>query len=171
MSEDIIYATPDFHVVACLDDDCQSPLTDWEPGFEWDFQVTRQLETTSRNFPGLKHPDYWVYPVYGYSHGGLMLSLTPFSCPWDSGVAGYVAVKRPSRGGEWRTQKLFKAYLAAFIETYNSYLSGDCWGYKVIETGTDEEVDACWGFIGDHTESGLYEQAKDACDHYQNTKE
>lgn len=28
--------------------------------------------------------------VYVYSHGGLALSFSPFSCPWDSWTAGYV---------------------------------------------------------------------------------
>jgi len=167
MSEDIIYATSDFHVVACLDDDCQSPLTNWEPGFEWDFQVNRYISMTSDNFPGTKHPDYWIFPVYGYAHSDITLSLQPFSCPWDSGVAGVVAVKRPSRGGEWRTRKAFLAYLESLIDTLNDYLLGNCWGYEVIDSSTDESVDSCWGYIGDHDTSGLFESAKASCDHYQ----
>lgn len=162
-----IYNTENFHVVVRHDTDPQSPLES-DLGFEFHFGIRRRLETTSRNFPGLKHPDYWVYPVYGYVHSGVALSLTPFSCPWDSGVAGVVAVKRPSRGGEWRTRKAFLAYLEACIATFNDYLSGDCYGYEVVETDTGTVVDSCWGFIGfDHTASGLYEAGKSSCVYFQ----
>jgi len=164
---DIIYKTDDFHVVATHDDDTTNPWTDGEPGFEFDLQVERYISMTSDNFPGTKHPDYWVFPVYGYAHSGIVLSLQPFSCRWDSGVAGVVAVKRPSRGGEWRTRKAFLNYLEGCIDTLNSYLSGDCWGYEVVDTGTEEIVDSCWGFFGEPTESGLYDDAKASCDHYQ----
>lgn len=35
------------------------------------------------------------FPVYAHIHGGLALSITPFSCAWDSGVIGYI--KSPSK--------------------------------------------------------------------------
>ena len=164
----IIYATDDFHVIVRHDYDPQSPFES-DLGFEFNFHIRWELETESPNCPPYRHnKDYWFYPVYGYVHSGVALSLTPFSCTWDSGMAGYVAVKRPSRGGEWRTRKAFLAYLEAYIETFNDYLAGDCYGYEVVETGTDEVVDSCWGFIGfDHTASGLYEAGKGSCDHYQ----
>lgn len=162
-----IYNTENFHVVVRHDTDPQSPFEN-DLGFEFHFGIRRELETESANCPRPRNPDYWYYPVYGYVHSGVALSLTPFSCPWDSGVAGYVAVKRPSRGGEWRTRKAFRAYLEAYIETFNAYLDGSCYGYEVVETGTDEVVDSCWGFIGfDHNESGLYDDGKASCDHYQ----
>lgn len=162
-----IYNTDNFHVVATLDLDPSSPF-DHDLGFEFHFGVPRELETESANCPRPKNPDYWFFPVYGYVHSGVVLSLTPFSCPWDSGMAGYVAVKRPSRGGEWRTRKAFLAYLEAYIETFNDYLAGSCYGYEVVETDTDEVVDSCWGFIGfDHEKSGLYEHGKAACDSHQ----
>ncbi len=162
-----IYNTEDFHVVVRHDNDPQSPLSS-ELGFEFRFGIRRRLETTSANCPRPNNPDYWFYPVYGYVHSGVALSLTPFSCPWDSGLAGYVAVKRPSRGGEWRTRKAFLAYLAGFIREFNDYLAGDCYGYEIVETDTGTVVDSCWGFIGfDHTASGLYEAGKSSCVYFQ----
>lgn len=162
-----IYNTEDFHVIATPDPDPQSPF-DNDLGFEFHFGIRRNLETTSTNCPRPNNPDYWCYPVYGYVHSGVVLSLTPFSCPWDSGLAGYVAVKRPSRGGEWRTRKAFLAYLEACIKTFNDYLAGDCYGYEIVETDTGTVVDSCWGFIGfDHVESGLYEAGKSSCVYFQ----
>lgn len=162
-----IYNTENFHVVVRHDDDPQTPLNP-ELGFEFHLGIRRRLETTSANCPRPNNPDYWFFSVYGYVHSGVALSLKPFSCPWDSGMAGYVAVKRPSRGGEWRTRKAFLAYLEAVIATFNDYLAGDCYGYEVVETDTDTVVDSCWGFVGfDHDKSGLYEAGKDSCDSYQ----
>lgn len=166
-TNEIVYRTEDFHVVVRHDTDPQSPLS-FELGFEFHFGIRRRLETESENCPRPNNPDYWFFPVYGYVHSGVVLSLKPFSCPWDSGMAGYVAVKRPSRGGEWRTRKAFLAYLEACIKTFNDYLAGDCYGYEVVETDTDTVVDSCWGYIGfDHTASGLYEAGKAACDQFQ----
>lgn len=167
MSHEIIYSTNNFHVIARHDTDPQSPFED-DLGFEFCFNISRHLETKSANCPNHPNPDYWFFPIYGYVHSGVSLSLKPFSCPWDSGTAGYIAVKRPSRGGEWRTRKAFLAYAEACIETFNTYLAGACYGYEIVETDTDTAVDSCWGYIGfDHEKSGLYEAGKDSCDHYQ----
>ena len=166
-TNEIIYRTDNFHVVATPDPDPQSPL-ETDLGFEYHFGIRRHLETTSHNCPRPYNPDYWFFPVYGYVHSGVRLSMTPFSCPFDSGMAGYVAVKRPSRGGEWRTRKNFRAYLEGFIQEFNAYLGGACYGYEIVETDTDKVVDSCWGFIGfDHTSSGLYEGGKASCDYSQ----
>ena len=42
-----------------------------------------------------------------------------------------------------------KGYLKAEVETYDQYLTGDAWGYRITDTETDEEVDACWGYFGE----------------------
>jgi len=34
------------------------------------------------------------YPVYAYVHSGVDLSLSPFSCPWDSGQSGVIFISR-----------------------------------------------------------------------------
>ena len=33
-------------------------------------------------------------PLYLYDHSGLTIATTPFSCPWDSGQVGWIAVER-----------------------------------------------------------------------------
>jgi len=52
-------------------------------------------------------------PVYAYIHGGMILSLKPFSCPWDSGLTGYIWTNRDSDA-------------AAFIDALNAWLRRDC---------------------------------------------
>lgn len=45
--------------------------------------------------------------------------------------------------------------MEAELMVYNAYLSGDVWGYEVLRDG--EHVDSCWGFYGDHEDSGLFD--------------
>jgi hypothetical protein len=37
------------------------------------------------------------------------------------------------------------------VETYDQYLRGDVYGYRVfkVENGEEEELDSCWGFYGE----------------------
>ena len=89
-----------------------------------------------------------IYPLYGYDHGGFVLSTTPFECRFDSGLLGYVLVTRTSMNtlGYKRATAKVKTILADIIANelsmYNAYLSGDV--YDV----TDENGDTytCYGY-------------------------
>ena len=39
-----------------------------------------------------------------------------------------------------------RALLKSEVETYDYYLSGQCYGFRLYENG--EETDNCWGFLG-----------------------
>ncbi len=125
----------------------QSPWEDMDLGFEYKFEIRRYLETQSSSFPSMDNKDYWFIPVYGYAHSGVTISLSPFGCRWDSGIAGHVAVKRPSKGGEWKTRKSFEKYLKGMVKSYDEYLQGNVYGI-IIEDLDDEDVESCWGFYG-----------------------
>lgn len=113
--------------------------------------------------------DYHLRPLYMYAHSGVSLSLGnqgyPFNDPWDSGMVGFVLVKK--RAGFRNIQKT----AAGYVETWNQYLSGDVYGYVVKELCEDEDcgheecegecaygqgsefscgtdIDSCWGFYG-----------------------
>ena len=43
-----------------------------------------QLDHRGLDAPGKKHR------LFMYQHGGVAVSLNPFSCPWDSGCCGYI---------------------------------------------------------------------------------
>ena len=124
-----------------------SPLE--HSGVEYHLDGGRYFHMRSENFEE-KNPDYWYYPVFAYIHSGVVFSLSPFSCRWDSGCCGYFAVKRPSKGGEWKTQKAFLKYAVGLIKDLNLHVSGDYYGIKASELvdGEWEEVDACWGYLG-----------------------
>ena len=88
-----------------------------------------------------------IVPLYLYDHGGITISLTPFSCPWDSGQVGFVQVPRKKMLEEFGkknfTPKLkVKALEIAEseIETLDRYVKGEVYGYIIDEDG------GCWGY-------------------------
>jgi hypothetical protein len=103
-----------------------------------------------------------ILPLYLYDHSGITISTSPFSCPWDSGQIGFIYVSKEKMlkeyGGKIVTKKLKEKvteYLKGEVETYDQYLRGDVYGYKVFkvtycEQGYEhkEELDSSWGYYG-----------------------
>ena len=121
-------------------------------------------------FEGLK--DIICLPLYLFDHSGITMKTTPFSCPWDSGWVGliYITKARVRKEYNWkvitkdRAEKILD-YLRAEVETYDQYLTGEVYGYKVLNPD-GEDVHSCWGFYGDdHEASGLLESAKNEIDY------
>ena len=106
--------------------------------------VERALEMTGQAI---------MLPLYLYDHSGITMKTSPFSCRWDSGKVGFIFVSKDKARSElgWkhltkpRIEKL-ETYLDGEVESYDQYLTGNVWGYQVIED--DEVVDSCWGFFG-----------------------
>ena len=101
-------------------------------------------------------------PLYLYDHSGITISLSPFNCSWDSGQVGYVFITRKSykaiQGVKRITKKMRESLpeiAKSEIETYDNYLQGNVYGYRLYENKTceccgnaeREEIDSCWGFI------------------------
>lgn len=103
-----------------------------------------------------------ILPLYLYDHSGITMSTSPFSCQWDSGQVGWIFCTKEDMDSNWiqlsgqdkieRSEVLLKGE----VETYDQYLTGDVYGYKVFEvTECDhghehkELVDSCWGFYGE----------------------
>jgi hypothetical protein len=101
-----------------------------------------------------------ILPLYLYDHSGITMNTTGFSCNWDSGRVGFIFISKQKMlqeyGGKIVTQKLkdrVEGYLKSEVETYDQYLTGDVYGYRVFkeENGEEEELDSCWGFYGEDT--------------------
>ena len=93
--------------------------------------------------------------IYMYDHSGLTIKDSPFDCPWDSGMIGFALISRTSALKEMNAKKVTKKVkgwaktcLDSSINSYDNYLRGNCYGY-VVEDADGEELDSCWGFIGD----------------------
>lgn len=125
-------------------------------------------------------------PVYAYVHSGASVRCFegapsyPYDDRWDAGQSGYVYVGLETARAGWGTackngkRRLTKAArenvrraLRGYVEEFDKYLRGDCWGYVVDEAaedplrpgeqmldGNDEPVwdeggESCFGFFGD----------------------
>lgn len=141
--------------------------------------VSASAETLAEN-------GYFIFWVRAYVHSGVVLALAeskeaskyPFTDVFDSGTAGFVAVSSSEvpESGEWRDQyhagktdrQVAEAIAQGVIFDWNAYLSGDVWGYQVMEITEcnlghthEDVVDSCWGFRGrDHVEGAGQDSLK-----------
>lgn len=107
-----------------------------------------------------------LLPVFLYDHSGLAMNTIGFHCPWDSGQVGYVYVTLDAVREEFGARRVTKAQrkkaadiLRGEIVSYDAYLGGRVFGYVIERDG--EEIDACWGFVGDY-ETGCLPEARHA---------
>jgi hypothetical protein len=88
-------------------------------GIKWeDYPGWTEME---RNIVRIYKPSY-ITPVYMYDHSGLVLSTSPFSCPWDSGRVGFMWISDP----DIPRDDLSKI-VEDEIQELNQWLSGDVW--------------------------------------------
>ena len=92
-----------------------------------------------------------VLPLFMYDHSSITISLSPFSCPWDSGQVGFVIVRKEKMLKEFSAKKFSKflknkalKIAEGEVETYDQYLRGEVYGYKIDE----DDTCSCWGFYG-----------------------
>lgn len=102
-----------------------------------EFTVPNDFDGPEKIESFLEKNGYFFKKVYGYSHGGLSLALegycpANFSCPFDSGVAGYL-LKTKSEIREWYgvkrisskiEERIIKNWLP-IIEYTNYWLNGE----------------------------------------------
>lgn len=101
-----------------------------------------------------------ILPLNLYDHSGLSMSASSFvgrvqHAEWDSGQVGFIYATTDNIRAEYgncsaESVEKAKALLKSEVETYDYYLSGQCYGFRLFENG--EETDSCWGFLGDFKE-------------------
>lgn len=94
-----------------------------------------------------------ILPLYLYDHSGITMSTKPFACRWDSMQVGFIVVSKETLRKEYNVKRITKAViekatkvLEGEVETYDQYLTGDVYGFKLFVDG--EEKDSVWGFFG-----------------------
>lgn len=120
---------------------------------------------------------YVVLPLNLYDHGGITMSTSGFSCPWDSGQVGFIYASHDKAMEEWgpspEPQKetdieYWSRRLDDEVKVYDQFLTGDVYDFEVeravpyVKTYTDgereegvdwEHVDSCCNFyMGDGDE-------------------
>lgn len=109
-----------------------------------------------------------VLPLHLYDHSGITMSTTSFSCRWDSGQVGWIYASHKEIEQEYEivtplTIEKAKELLRSEVKTYDSYLTGENYGFKLFKNG--KEDDSCWGFLGsiDDIKSTIAEYLPDGC--------
>ncbi len=108
-----------------------------------------------------------VLPVYAYEHSGIVFKTYPFSCPWDSGQAGFIYITKEQiteglgyKPGEKGRRIAAKEYLKTQVAMLSAYANGEVYGF-VLEDEEGEEVDSCWGFFCTGRFSDVIDDMKD----------
>jgi len=101
------------------------------------------------------------FPLYLYQHGGTCYRPSregnPFSCPWDSGRIGSIALKR----ADFRADADLFKIAEAICEDYTSWGNGEIYGFEILDFSGDV-LDSCWGFVGHPNDSGIIVEARNA---------
>ena len=101
---------------------------------------------------------YYALPLYLYDHSGITISTSSFGCRWDSGKVGYIYTTKERIKLLGAPEDRIVSGLEGEIKEFNSYLTGEVYGY-------DSEAGGCWGFIDDDGYEYMIEQAKAEIDH------
>jgi hypothetical protein len=94
--------------------------------------------------------EWFTIPLFLYDHSGTVYRVgrsNPFHCPWDSGRAGIIALKRADWGGGSESYERLEEFAQGVADEYTAWANGECYGY-VLQDGAGRELDSCWGFIG-----------------------
>ncbi|MDD3228080.1 MAG: hypothetical protein PHE09_02585 [Oscillospiraceae bacterium] len=123
-----------------------------------------------------------ILPLNLYDHSMLHMSTGSFlgraqHAEWDSGQVGWIYAAPDDiekEYGDLTPESYEKAntLLKSEVESYDYYLSGQCYGFRLYENG--EETDSCWGFLGSFSDitkeiasQSLPETHRDMVDHLQ----
>jgi len=112
-----------------------------------------------------------ILPLFLYDHSGLRMKVGSFAgllpayhAEFDSGQVGFIFARKEDVRKEWGKKRIspklrdkIEEILRSEVKTYDQYLSGDVYGFRVVkptkcpECGDEdeEEIDSCWGFYGD----------------------
>lgn len=84
------------------------------------------------------------------------MNTTGFHCPWDSGQVGFIYMTLDDIRTEYSVQRVSAKrreavvdHLRNEVQTFSDYVSGAVYGY-VVEDENGNQIDSCWGFIGDY---------------------
>lgn len=93
-----------------------------------------------------------ILPLYLYDHSGITMKTSSFNDRWDSGQVGFIFVSKEKVRKEYSVKRVSKKLaekvaqvLEGEVETYDKYLTGEVYGYEVLDED-DEVVDSCWGY-------------------------
>jgi hypothetical protein len=113
---------------------------------------------------------YIVLPVYKYEHSGVCYNTSGFSCPWDSGKAGYIYASKEDVRRDYsvkrispRVYALVVGVLQSEVKVFSQAVNGEVYGYTTYDPD-GETLDSCGGYYGDDRDGYMMEQARGSID-------
>jgi len=114
-------------------------------------------------------------PLYLYDHSGISISCRSFigraqHAEWDSGQVGFIYMTKKAVLENWPNCKQWRVKAQKVMEqdvkVYDDFLRGNVYGYRILNAA-GEELDSCWGYIGDH-DGYILKEAKSIVDNITN---
>jgi hypothetical protein len=127
------------------------PLGDDHDFKKDDFNSWAEME---KYITGVEKPII-IKTLYYYDHGGITIGTKPFGCHWDSGVLGFVYIRKEDVRNEFSIKRCGQnmvercnVLLNGEVDTYDRYVQGLIYGFRVFKVtdGVEEELESCWGF-------------------------
>jgi hypothetical protein len=113
-----------------------------------------------------------VLPLGLYDHSGITMYVGDSHDRWDGGQVGFIYCTQEAvdqyKGTPEENLKNAEACLKQEVETYDHYLTGEVYGFTIINQRTGEEVDSCWDF---YDLEQIKQEANDVCDGYKHPHE
>ena len=167
-----------YNIKIYLDEDPENPRTAWDNFghmicFHSRYNLGDKHDMSLEDAKELeKSKDVISLPLYLYDHSGLTIRTYPFSCPWDSGKIGFVYVTKEEVRKEYSCKLVTKKIkekvinlLRSEVEEYDNYLTGEVYGYRIVDDN-EEERDSCWGFFGNEWREMILSDCKQMIDYY-----
>ena len=142
------------------------PEKQFNEHFEWNevFDEHRDLlDSFEKKYIALK--------FYLYDHSGQTVSTSPFSCPWDSGLFGIIAVdiEKVKKDYGWKKvtkkrRKQIESYLEGEVELYDNYCTGEIYRFEVTKIDDDNSIESCGGYFGDDGVKSIISECKVSID-------
>lgn len=134
---------------------------------------------TTKELLELAKEKAYILPLFLYDHSGITMSTGSFSCQWDSGQVGWIYIMKDDEEINAWTEYWLKgrtieeaAYdmMKAEVKTYDEFITGHVFGYTVTDEDGDYD-ESCWGYFGDHDESGIVEEIQSCINSFIKEKE
>ena len=150
-------------------------ILDEEIGFDSDQRYNIRDNCSNQRLMNaiVNHTNVVILPLYLMDHSGLSMSTsaTTFnifdSGGWDHGQVGFIYATTKEILSWYDTKEITEEIkksvrnsLKSEIHTYDLYLRGEVYYFRLYNKDTDEDIDACGGFYSDDIK-GLKEQLRD----------
>jgi len=119
------------------------PEEDWEEMLDDAFIESNFGELDDSDLMEVILIDHVILPLYLYDHSGISMSTGSFNDRWDSGQVGWTYATMEEIKNNWMLKngeetsdeytKAAEKLLEGEVRTYNSYLTGNVWGFKLEE--------------------------------------